>query len=187
MGEGIGKGDNMQKNVKENLCVALGAFAVALVCLLVESPSTCFLYPHFTGTDSSIFQYIGHIWVTGGIPYREVFDHKGPLLFLLNAFGFWITGSRFGILAVQVTFLTFSLFLVYKISRLRYGRMGSAVIFGMFLLSFCYFSSEGNLTEEYSLTFLLVPIYLALRYDRRRGGSIVRWMLLYMACVSAHF
>lgn len=128
------------------------------VCLLLESPSTCFLYPHCKTTDSYIFQYIGRCWATGGVPYRDAFDHKGPLIFLFDAVGFWITGDRFGILAVQVIFLCGSLWLVYRIGLMKVKVGGAIGLVLLYLLGFAWFSSEGNLTEEYSLFFGLIVI-----------------------------
>ena len=35
-------------------------------------------------TDSSVFQYIGSSMLDGAVPYRDVFDHKGPLIYFIN-------------------------------------------------------------------------------------------------------
>lgn len=151
----------MERKILLGVC----ALAASFLCLLVESPSTCFLYPHFTGTDSSIFQYIGRIWGLGGaLPYRDAFDHKGPFLFGVNALGYVLTGNRYGIFAVQTIFFAFAIILVYKSVRLRYCEVYSAGITVLFIVLFSYFSSEGNLTEEYSIALLMPVVYLTLKY-----------------------
>ena len=34
--------------------------------------------------DSAIFSYVGLRWCEGFVPYRDYFDHKGPMIFLIN-------------------------------------------------------------------------------------------------------
>lgn len=169
--------------VKKNIFLCFVAVALAAAVLMVESPSTCFLYPHFWGTDSSIFQYIGRAWDQGGVPYRDAFDHKGPLLFWLNRAGYWITGDRYGILLVQILFFAIALALAYKISRMRCGFCGATAITGMFLLLFCYYSSEGNLTEEYSIALSMPVIFYVLKYyDSEEMEHKPIWSLIYGIC-----
>ena len=37
-----------------------------------------------TGTDSSVFKTIAMMMEKGYMPYRDSFDHKGPLLYILR-------------------------------------------------------------------------------------------------------
>ncbi|HEY4288633.1 MAG TPA: hypothetical protein VGN00_16120 [Puia sp.] len=39
--------------------------------------------------DKQIFGYIGRLIAKGGVPYRDVFDHKPPLIYFFNYFGPW--------------------------------------------------------------------------------------------------
>lgn len=34
--------------------------------------------------DKEVYRYIGRVMLRGGVPYRDVFDHKPPLIFFLN-------------------------------------------------------------------------------------------------------
>jgi hypothetical protein len=43
--------------------------------------------------DSSIFAYIGWCMAHGLKPYRDVWDHKGPLLYLLQYAGMYLHPS----------------------------------------------------------------------------------------------
>ncbi|MBK8823950.1 MAG: hypothetical protein IPN58_15495 [Anaerolineales bacterium] len=53
-----------------------------------------FSYP---GRDGGIFLYIGSLILKGKIPYLDVWENKGPLVFYINAFGLFLTnGSRWG-------------------------------------------------------------------------------------------
>ncbi|HEY4111340.1 hypothetical protein [Puia sp.] len=39
--------------------------------------------------DIEIFRYFGRLIASGGVPYRDVFDHKPPLIFFFNTVGPW--------------------------------------------------------------------------------------------------
>ena len=68
--------------------------AIAVGFTLVFSVSTSPLYPKYYGAtelidggDSLQFQQIGKGWLEGKVPYRDMFDHKGPIIFLLICWG----------------------------------------------------------------------------------------------------
>jgi hypothetical protein len=55
--------------------------------------------------DHSIFAYIGWLMNRGFAPYRDVWDHKGPLLYYINDLGWKLTpGTTVGIGLLQVRF-----------------------------------------------------------------------------------
>ncbi len=114
-------------------------------------------------TDSAVFQYIARMILDGKMPYRDVFDHKGPLIYLFNTAGLFIS-KQIGLWIVELITLFISFAIMYKISRLKCGRL---VSFGILLLScaplFQYFQ-EGNLTEEFALPFISASIYIFADY-----------------------
>ena len=53
--------------------------------------------------DYSIFEYFGQRMREGQLPYRDIYDHKPPLIFFLNYWGLVLgSGSRWGIWALQL-------------------------------------------------------------------------------------
>jgi len=50
--------------------------------------------PHFAlfFNDKEISKYAGLVIFKGGVPYRDAFDHKPPLIYFLNALG-WAGSS----------------------------------------------------------------------------------------------
>ena len=75
-------------------------------------------------TDSSVFRTVAMMMRHGAIPYRDTFDHKGPLLYLLNWVGACIN-EMWGIWLVEVVFLAVTFFITYKTARL-FTQMGEA-------------------------------------------------------------
>ena len=101
--------------------IAVGLLGVSAAFLLRFSYSTSFLWPGYCGYDSAIFQTIGKYWAQGSVPYRDLFDHKGPLIFFIDMLGYWLHG-RAGILVPQTVSLAATLFFLYKLGRVYLPR-----------------------------------------------------------------
>ncbi len=143
-------------------------FVIAIVYVTLFSFSTSFLYPHmaFVGNDSSQFLTIGKAWYLGKIPYRDMFDHKGPFIFFVDLIGFFITGGKthFGVSIIQILFLFCTITAIYKISQLAHKSSFSGyicVFITLILMRNNY--AEGNSVEEYCLPFICWSAYFLLR------------------------
>ena len=166
--------------------------AAATLFVLLFSYSTSPLYSNYltyggevSAGDSLQFQTIGKAWLDGAMPYRDAFDHKGPLLFFINMLGFLLGGgTRYGIVILQIICLSISLYYVIKISRLatasRSWGIFNVLIFLVFY-SFAYI--DGNGSQEYNLPFIIIPVYLALSYfsseNARQGKHNPIYALIY--------
>ena len=75
--------------------VVLAAFWANAVDSIIATP----------GRDQSVFIYVAEGLLDGDIPYRDRWDHKGPLIYLLNVVGLLIAGIP-GIWLVGGVFLT---------------------------------------------------------------------------------
>lgn len=129
--------------------------------VLCYSFSTSPLFPGSYGADSALFQVIGKYWAfelfemgsegIGGIPYIDFFDHKGPLVFWINAIGYrigaiWVIQGICLFVAMLGILDMFSLFELSDLKRV-------IVVFLTFS-ALTLFYEGGNLTEEYCLPFL---------------------------------
>ena len=114
--------------------------------------------------DSAIFQVVGKAWANGIIPYSNCFDHKGSLLFLINAIGYKVGIGKAGVCFVQWIFMSVSFFVLYLAARIYLNRLTASlvVLASYFILSITY--GQGNLSEEYSLIFIISSIYLGMKY-----------------------
>ncbi len=134
-------------------------------------------------TDSSVFYYVARVILNGGMPYRDTFDHKGPLLYILNVIGIRIASWR-GIWVVQLFFLAGTFYILYRTARLLSGTLFSVftVLAGGALLY--EFFDGGNYTEEYALLFIAGAQFIFLDYFLNRKISNLR-LLLCGACFGA--
>ena len=125
----------------------------------------------FSWIDSSVFIYVAKIIIDGGMPYRDTFDHKGPLIYLIDALGL-LLNEQIGIWIIEVITL-FTIFLfTYKIANLlRCSSLLSCIIvtIGLFVLS--YYFQGGNFTEEYACAFIIISLYFFLKYYTYRQSE----------------
>src|SRR5688572_5278945 len=56
--------------------------------------------------DQGVYLYIGEQILDGKIPYQDVWDHKGPLIYYINVLGLLIEDSVIGIWILEIIFLS---------------------------------------------------------------------------------
>jgi len=168
-------------DVKKKTLFHYGALSlVALIFLFFYSYSTSPLFTNNFGVlDSSLFILIGKGITKGYIPYVNLFDHKGPILFFIEALGWWINPNRLGIFFIQWIFMVANLTLIFKIGQLFFNKKWSWVPILFFLLILTVTFEGGNLTEEYSLPFLFLPLYLSLKYFKAESKEVLQHPPLY--------
>ena len=148
----------------------LACLVSAFLGALFFSETTSPLFSDW-GFDSAMFQTIGKYWAEGCLPYVGLFDHKGPIIFLINAAGYAL-GGRTGVFALQVFFLAVSEYMAYRLLK---GRLsGGVCVTAALLLPIALAANwtEGNTTEEYILPLLFASFGVMLRWlDRFEQGE----------------
>ena len=140
-------------------------FTISVLFVLLMSFSTSPLYPYYFGGDSAQFQTIGKGWSIGRIPYKNMFDHKGPIIFFIDMLGFLLNGTSFGIMLLQIAFMFFTLFSLFLLSQLCFKNYtwGILCIFlALIILTLNY--GGGNTVEEYCLPFIGVSLFFQLKF-----------------------
>ena len=141
---------------------------VAIIFVTFFSYTTSPIYQNVSDLqDSAIFQIVGRYWLEGAVPYKDLWDLKGPFIFFVNAAGYWLTGNRYGIWILQIIFLFITLCATFKTFRLYFRE---SISFGMALLSLsslAYVYQGGNMTAEYLLPFLTWSFYGILKWNRQ--------------------
>jgi 4-amino-4-deoxy-L-arabinose transferase-like glycosyltransferase len=125
------------------------------------------------GTDSGIFAAVGSHLLAGKVLYRDVWDHKPPVVYLVNEAALRLGGRS--ILSVRVVEQLLAMacaLLCYGI--LKRGLKHRAVAFGGTLIFLFMFHradllENGNLTEEYATPMVLGGI-LAVLFARSADG-----------------
>lgn len=103
-------------------------FVTSLFCtILVWQSMVTSVIQGIPFSDASIFEYFGYAMTRGDMMYLNMFDHKGPFVFLINYLGYSL-GGAFGIkmLYLLCTFLFF--YLTYLIAKLFTGEKQSVLV-----------------------------------------------------------
>lgn len=88
----------------------LGAAVLLLAVCSKSSP----LYPLNDWMDANIFYTMGKAMMNGSVLYRDVFDHKGPLLYLIYGLGWCVDHTGFfGVFLFEI--IAFSAFLYWSL------------------------------------------------------------------------
>lgn len=140
------------------------AFLIMFFCTR-SSP----LYVFNGWVDANAYFTMGKGMANGLVPYRDLFDHKGPLLFLIYAVGYLIDHDGFlGVYLIQSLFMFIILAFVYQTILLFTPRKTPAFLLtlsscALFLQSSCYVDGGGS-PDEFALVFESVSLYFFCRY-----------------------
>lgn len=149
-----------EKVVKKGFTIFILLTIAVFICL--QSPLNIFSWGE-SGTDSSVFRYVAYAMQKDQMPYRDTFDHKGPLLFLINYIGMNFHYYK-GIWCIEVCMMFLALFMSYKTALLFTSRG-----FALFSVLTAYSLMDnmfrgGNLTEEYALCFIAASTYCFIKF-----------------------
>ncbi len=154
----------MMKMFKKIIIILLLVIIAFLACW--QCDTNPFLYKQtYIKTDSSVFIYIAKSMQDGILPYKDIFDHKGPLLYLINYIGLLVNNNYAGIWIIEVIFMLINLIFMYKISKLFLkSDILSIIAIIIVNLSFVTYFQGGNFTEEYALPFIIISLYYMIKY-----------------------
>ena len=125
--------------------------------------------------DASIFEYFGYAMSHGQRMYLDLFDHKGPVIFLINYLGYSI-GASLGIKILYIASLIVFFYIGYYISRLFTGIRNSFVVLIITFIILESFFEGGWGLEGYILPCLAYSLYIFIKYfltDKVKGYEIV--------------
>lgn len=155
--------DNLWRLIDNRAFVLLSLLLVS-VAVLLQSP----LAPYANGcvdNDSSIFITVARSMMDGNILYRDVTDHKGPLVFIMDALGLWLAKGRLvGIWFLEVLSLYVASLFTYRTAQLLFDRIASWVATCLSLFFLIPVLMGGNLTEEWALPYIAIALYVFVKH-----------------------
>lgn len=99
----------------KNLCPLLYSFFVSF-CILLFTSKNSFFYPINDWVDANAFFTVGKSLFNGVIPYRDIFEQKGIVLYLIYGIGYIFSNKSFlGVFFLEVIADGIFLYSLYKI------------------------------------------------------------------------
>ena len=160
-------------------------------CFITICSKSSFLYPINNGSDIQCFFTVGKGMMNGLVPYRDLAEQKGPLLYFLYGLASLVSGSSFfGVYLLEVLSYTGFLFCSYQIVTLFFQPAVSKYFcVAAPLMALVSFTSpsffHGGETEELVLPLLAFTLYLLLRYCREeypKRPMPLSWLVLAGVC-----
>ena len=154
----------------------------ALVLLLCSGTSP--LYAFHDWTDANTYLTMGRGLLAGAVPYRDLFDHKGPLLYAVYALGAALDPGGFaGVFCLQCLSLALTLYGVYRLALCLGSEPVPALLCAcalpLFLLSAgVYYLPDaldygGGSAEEFCLPLFSLSLWLTVRGERPGGWALL--------------
>ena len=156
----------------KGLSFRTSVFLLLVSAVLVTLFSTCSpLYPINPWDDAHVFMTIGKSMLKGKVLYVEIFDQKGPMLFLLHELAAAISyTSFFGIYILEILCLWF--FLWFGLKSMRLFSSSTLNVPLMCLVALLTVSSDafyyGDSAEEFCLPLMAHALFLMLRFVTRQ-------------------
>ena len=144
---------------------ALLYLGISFVLMLLLTRSS-FLYPYNNWDDANSYFSMGKSMMNGAVIYRDIFDQKGPYLYLLYGLCSLVSRTDFtGVFIMEVLLGAVDLWLIRRILHLYCSGRTSLVLAPVLFACMCASKSFywGGSAEELCLPFLLYPLYLLLR------------------------
>ena len=147
----------------EAVIASLSSLVLSFMIMFV-SPLNPVTRTDYVEMDSAVFRTIGYVMSRGGLPYRDSFDHKGPVVYLLNYLGDRVISATFGLWLIEVLFLAFSILVFYYTARLICSKISSFFVVMSAISLIMLFFERGNFVEEYALPFIALGNLIFLDY-----------------------
>jgi len=145
-------------------------FLTAAAVLAVCSKSS-FLYPFNDWVDANCYFTVGKGMMHGLVPYRDLMEQKGVLLYFLHGLAYLVSHTTFiGVYILEVIAGTAFLYYAAKTAVLfvdmRWGYVLASVLAALVYASVSF--AHGDSAEEYCLPLLLFGFYALMRFFKDR-------------------
>src|SRR6266516_3200377 len=148
---------NAISKIRESAVPILISILGTIIALFPSNPDNMTL----PSRDSWFFLYVCCRFFKVDIPYRDVWYHKPPLIYFVDALGLTLTpNSLWGVWFLQIIFIFFTLFFIYKLLNREFGvyaALAGTITLTSGLLTIL---EKGNVTEEYALVFQALCFWL---------------------------
>lgn len=142
--------------------------SLIILSIVVFIPRNPFIL-QIPGGDSGVFLYTGWRILQGDILYKNMWDHKPPLIHFINAIGLLFSNNTlWGIWFIQIFFLVIAAVCCFYLLLKYFGYWSALTACIIFILNFSFLINEGNFPQGYVLTLQSISLLLFLNPSQNR-------------------
>ncbi len=122
--------------------------------------------------DSGVFLYSGWRITNGEVPYIQVWDHKPPVIYYIDALSILITpNSVWGLWYIEVFLFFIAGLAGYFILKKLFNLYTAIIISFLWIFTSAYLLAGGNLTTEYAVPFqfLILLVFISAQNQETPG------------------
>lgn len=179
---------NDQKNLLEKPFFLIGVCLLISTALLIICTKSSPLYPFNDWVDANAIFTLGKGMMNGRVPYRDLFETKGILLFFLQGLAYLVSNRTFvGVFLLEVFSFTLFLFFAYKTARLFVRSVWVLVSLPILAASILNLRSftHGGSAEEYCLPLIIISLYSLLSHFKHGYPKPMLWWIVLLNGVIA--
>ena len=171
-------------NISRNVFLPFLSFLFLSLILITLGSQNSFLYRYNSSFDVNCFITTARCMMRGDVLYRDVYEHKGPILYFIYIIGLKLTPhSMTGVYSIEVVFFTVFLFFSDRITQLYTHNIKIrifSVCFTGCMASLCKTMWRGGECEELVLPLLTVSLYLVMKQEKKRSGEPYKPYVLFI-------
>lgn len=151
---------------------------VVVVFLSLVGLNSSPLNKGITQNDSAVFQIMGKGMLDGQVIYKDLFDHKGPIMYIINAIAYLIS-PKIGLFVVEIVLIYIGALFIFKTSKIFVNEKISFIMALFYLMLFFLYSWGGNFTEEYAITFVSIALFCIEKiiYEKKNDNKLL-WIII---------
>lgn len=147
----------------------LYSLILSFIILLLTSKNS-FLYVFNDWVDANAFFTMGKGMMNGLIPYKDLFEQKGLLLYVIYGIGYLFSHNTFhGVFILEV--ISFSVFIYYahKIFKMYFDEKYSLILLPIltFLITTSKAFVHGGSCEEFCLPYITISLYYFFKHFKQ--------------------
>ena len=147
--------------------------AIVLLFSIFSSP----LYMPLPDRDSGVFLYIGKQILAGEKPYLDIWDHKGPALYLINVIGVLIDpDTQWGVWLIETVLILIAALISFFLCREVFNKK-VAFLSTIFWLAFFTLIRKPNLSENYYLFVQVLILFMLLIAEKKRASKLEYYVI----------
>ncbi len=160
----------------------IGLFCLTASAVLLLLCSQCSpLYPINVWGDANCLLTVGRVMKAGGVVYRDIYEQKGPTLYLLHMIAACMSDSSFlGVYVLEALSFAAALCLACRMMLRRMSARAACALAA--LLGACVLIggafSRGDSAEEFCLPYLMAALMLAFEEYGQHPGPMRKRTLL---------